>query len=185
MAECNEHSVTVNDFLMAKTFIEEKTGKIIIAKDIRDVLPFYHDGALGNYSTAFSVEIKKRKDDIWALATEVHKKVQKILSDPRSLYLVLQCYARLKPEVLDAAFMAAKGAYQSKSAEFIGKMFFAMDAPRGYSITNLGKIESDSIVGAYFIPPASPAIRKTVGVLTVNGRMIECTCERMPHGDGV
>ena len=97
----------------------------------------------------------------------------------------MQCYARLKPEVLDAAFMAAKGAYQSKSAEFIGKMFFAMDAPRGYSITNLGKIESDSIVGAYFIPPASPAIRKTVGVLTVNGRMIECTCERMAHGDGV
>ena len=84
----------------------------------------------------------------------------------------------LKPEVLDAAFMAAKGAFASKSAEFIGKMFFGFDAPKGYSITNLGRIENANLSGAFFIPPASPAIRKTVGVLTVNGEMRTCTCDR-------
>ena len=74
--------------------------------------------------------------------------------------------------------MAAKGGFNSKSASFIGKMFFAMDEPKGYSITNLGKIESNSIISAYFIPPASPAIKKTAGILTVNGEMITCVSER-------
>ena len=41
----------------------------------------------------------------------------------------------------------------------------------GHSVTNLGKIESDSITEGFFIPPASPATIKTWGVLTVNGNM--------------
>ena len=176
--ECKEHSVTINDLLMAKMYQEDNTDKIIIAKDIREILPFYNEGALGNYATAFSVVVKNRSNDVWALAAEVHKKVQKAIADPRSLYLVLQCYANLKPEVLDAAFMAAKGAFASKSAEFIGKMFFGFGEAKGYSITNLGKVENANISGAFFIPPASPAIRKTAGVLTVNGEMRTCVCER-------
>ncbi len=80
--KCKENEVTINDYLMAKAFLEDGTDKIIIAKDLRDVLPFYNEGALGNYSTAF------------------------------------------------------------------------------------------------FIPPSSPAIRKTLGVLTVNGEMITCISER-------
>ena len=176
--ECREHSVTINDLLMARMYQKEKTDKIIIAKDIRDSLSFYNKGALGNYSTAFSVVIKNAEKDIWTLADKIHKKVQKKLQSPKDLYLVLQCYACLKPEVLDAAFMAAKGAFKSKSAEFIGKMFFGFDSPKGYSITNLGRIESKNVENAFFIPPASPAIRKTAGVLTINGQMTECICER-------
>lgn len=80
--KCKENEVTINDYLMAKAFLEDGTDKIIIAKDLRDVLPFYNEGVLGNYSTAF------------------------------------------------------------------------------------------------FIPPSSPAIRKTLGVLTVNGEMITCISER-------
>ena len=124
------------------------------------------------------IVIKKPGKDVWELAAEVHKKVQKVISNPRELYLVLQCYANLAPEVLDAAFMAAKGAFDSKSATFIGKMFFGFDEPKGYSITNLGKIDSNSIEMAFFIPPASPAVRKTVGILTVNGEMCSCVSER-------
>ena len=45
-------------------------------------------------------------------------------------------------------------------------------------IIDLGKIENGSIEDAYFIPPASPAIRKTQGILTVNGVMTVCTSER-------
>ena len=70
--------------------------------------------------------------------------------------------------------MAAKGEFPSKSAAFIGKLFFGFEKPLGYSITNLGKIESKHIKSACFIPPASPAIKKTIGVLTVNGEMISC-----------
>lgn len=179
LKECREHSVTVNDLLMARMYREDKTGKIIIAKDLRDSLPFYQKGALGNYSTAFSVVVKNPDKDLWTLAKAVHENVQKKISNPKDLYLVLQCYAELEPEVLDAAFMAAKGSFQSRSASFIGKAFFGFERPEGYSITNLGKIESESVSGAFFIPPASPAIRKTVGVLTVNGKMTACAAERM------
>ena len=175
LEECRKHSVTVNDYLMAKMYNEENTDKVIIASDIRPALPFYMPGALGNYSTAFSVVIKKKSSDIFTMAGMVHERVRNILNSPRDLYLVLRCYAEMEPALLDAAFMAGNDAYKSKSAAFIGKVFFGFAAPSGYSITNLGRITSESIDSAYFIPPASPAIRKTWGVLTVNGRMAVCT----------
>ena len=178
VSESHKHSVTVNDLLVAEMMTEENTNKVIIASDLRKKLSVYLQGALGNYSTAFSVVVKKNKKDLFALADEVHKNVQKIMNKPASLYLVLRCYARLAPEILDASFMAATDGYESKSARFIGTMFFRFDMPKGYSITNLGKIESENIATAFFIPPASPAIRKTQGILTVNGEMIICTSER-------
>ncbi|MBO4750491.1 MAG: hypothetical protein J5546_09250 [Lachnospiraceae bacterium] len=181
--ECKEHSVSINDLLMARMYLEEKTNKIIIACDLRDQLKCYNEGALGNYSSAFSVTLKAKDQGEFELAAQVHEKVQAILKKPSDLYLVLQCYANMDPALLDAAFMASRGAYESKAAEFIGKSFFAMDSPKGYSITNLGRIESANIKSAYFIPPASPAIRKTQGVLTVNGQMILCTSRRKGSND--
>ena len=176
--ECHAHDVTVNDFLLAQMMIEENTNKIVIAADLRDRLKCYNPGALGNYSTAFSVEIKKKAGDLYALAKQVHAEIQKIMNDPKKLYLVLQCYANLEPGLLDAAFMAAKGGVDSKAAKFIGTMFFGFGEATGHSITNLGRIESESIEAAFFIPPASPAMKKTLGVLTVNGTMRICTSER-------
>ena len=106
------------------------------------------------------------------------KRVHRIMNHPRKLYLVLQCYANLDPAVLDAAWISCRGNYPSKAGKFIGSMFFGFDAAKGYSITNLGSVESGSMTEAFFIPPASPAIRKTQGILTVNGIMTACTSER-------
>ena len=170
--------VTVNDLLMAKMYIEDDTDNIIIASDLRDKLKSYNKGALGNYSTAFGVRIKAKDQDEAELAGKIHKKVQKIMAVSSDLWLVLQCYANLDPAVLDGAFMAARGEYESKASEFIGKMFFHMDSSSGYSITNLGKTDNMNIEEAFFMPPASPAIKKTSGVLTVNGKMSICTCRR-------
>nr|MCR4714095.1 hypothetical protein [Treponemataceae bacterium] len=197
IAQCHENDVTVNDYLLAKLFAEEKPAKIIMACDLRPRLACYNKGALGNYSTAFSVVNKNARNrssrtgsnastesglqDIFTsakLVHAVHSIVQKKMKNNAELYLVLQCYAALEPGLLDAAFMASQGAFKSKSAEFIGKMFFGFAAPSGYSITNLGKTECSSIESAFFIPPASPAIKKTLGVLTVNGTMRLCTSER-------
>ena len=52
---------------------------------------------------------------------------------------------------------------------------YHISSQNGYSITNLGKIQSDIIAEAVFIPPASPANKKTWGVLTVNNHMKVCT----------
>ena len=175
---CHRNSVTLNDYLLARMMIEDRTKKVIMACDLRNRLRCYTEGALGNYSTAFSVEVKETGTDPYGLAKAVHEQVQRKLNRPQDLYLVLQCYANLDPAVLDAAFMACRGDYPNKAAKFVGSMFFGFDAPKGYSITNLGRIKNEWITAAYFIPPASPAIRKTQGVLTVNGQMVVCTSER-------
>ena len=177
-AQCAKKQVSVNDYLMAKMFKEETTGKIIMACDLRKRLALGNNRALGNYSTAFSVGLRKKSADTMAMAGEVHKRIQRILKKPASLYLVLQCFARLEPSLLDAAAISAAGYFDSKAGKFVGTFFFGMGRPTGYSITNLGKIESSSIENAVFIPPASPAVKKIKGVLTVNGRMNICTGER-------
>ena len=178
--KCHEEQVTVNDYLIAKMMQEEKTRKVIIASDLRSRLSCYREGALGNYSTAFSVEVKKvfATRNLFSLARTVHDRVAVTMARPEDLYLVLQCYAELDPGLLDAAFISCRGGFPSKAGKFIGSLFFGFEAGNGYSITNLGAIESESIADAYFIPPASPAIRKTQGILTVNGVMTVCTSER-------
>ena len=179
--KCHEEQVTVNDYLIAKMMQEEKTRKVIIASDLRSRLSCYREGALGNYSTAFSVEVKKRvaaERNLFSLARTVHDRVAVTMARPENLYLILQCYAELDPGLLDAAFISCKGGFPSKAGKFIGSLFFGFEAGNGYSITNLGAIESESIADAYFIPPASPAICKTQGILTVNGVMTVCTSER-------
>lgn len=175
---CHERQVTVNDYLLAKMMMEEDTGKAIIACDLRDRLSCYREGAMGNYSTAFSVEIRKREKEIWNLAKQVHDEVRRKMERPSDLYLVLQCYASLDPGALDAAFISCRGNFPSKAGEFIGSMFFGFGAADGYSVTNLGRVESKSMISAYFIPPASPAVLKTQGILTVNNQMTVCTSER-------
>jgi NRPS condensation-like uncharacterized protein len=176
--KCRMNRVTVNDYLIAKMMINDRTGKVIMACDLRNRLDCYNEGALGNYSTAFSVVVKSKEKDPFVLAAAVHEQVQKIMSRPAYLYLVLQCYANLDPAVLDAAFISCRGDYPCKAGKFIGSMFFGFEDAKGYSITNLGSVESGSITSAFFIPPASPAIRKIQGILTVNGVMAVCTAER-------
>ncbi len=175
---CHENQVTVNDYLLAKMTLEDHAEKIVIARDLRDRFSFYRKGALGNYSTAFSVKVKAKTKNLFALSKAVHEQVQKKTAYSRKLFLVLQCYAGLEPGLLDAALISCRGGFPSKAGQFIGSMFFGFGAPSGHSVTNLGKIESESIASAFFIPPASPAMGKTQGVLTVNGVLTICTGER-------
>ena len=175
---CHERHVSVNDYLMAQMYINDQTEKIVIAYDLREKLNCYKNMALGNYSTAFSVAYKSKSKDVWKAAEDVHDLVKKKTNHPKELFLVLQCYAELDGGILDAAFVASRCGYESNAAKFIGSMFFGFEESKGYSITNLGRFESDSIEEAAFLPPASPAMRKTLGVLTVNGRMAVSSANR-------
>ena len=89
--DCREHSVTVNDLLMARMFLQEKTDKIIIALDLRKDLSCYNEGALGNYASAFSVVVKSNSKDEYQLAGQIHEKVQEIMKHPAKRFLALQC----------------------------------------------------------------------------------------------
>jgi len=177
-AECRETGVSVNDYLMAKMFVEEKTGKIIIALDLRGELPCYRAGALGNYSPAFSILYRAKNTDVMTEAKQVHALVRKTAADHRASMQVLACYSEINPGLLDAAAISALDGFRSRSGAFVGARMFGFGAAAGYSITNLGRIDSDAIASAMFIPPVSPAIRKMQGVLTVNGQMCICTAER-------
>ena len=111
-AQCKSHEVSINDYLLAKMFTEEKNDSIVMACDLRNQLACYNQGALGNYATAFSVKLKQGKSanstDIFSLAQKVHTQIQEKLASPKDLYLVLQCYASLEPGLLDAAMISSR-----------------------------------------------------------------------------
>lgn len=160
-------------------YVNDSTEKIIIACDIREQLSCYHKGALGNYSTAKGIICKTQKKDIMEIAQIVHSKVKKTLSDRKKLMQVLSCYIDMDLGLIDAAAISVLGKFESKAGYFVGSAMFGFKEQNGFSITNLGKVDSDHIKEAMFIPPASPAVKKIVGVLTVNGKMVKCTNERV------
>ena len=155
--------------------LEENTNKVLIAADIRNQTKCYKQGAMGNYSTAFSVIVKKSREDVITLAKRVSSQVINICQHPQKEMLVLACYIHMLPELIDAVAISALGDFASKAGTFVGKNMFGYGSQNGYSITNLGKIQSNIIAEAVFIPPASPANKKTWGVLTVNNHMTICT----------
>ncbi|NLD86757.1 MAG: hypothetical protein GX633_00665, partial [Clostridiales bacterium] len=89
---CREENVSVNDYLIARMMRETGSGKMIIACDIRDKISCYVPGAMGNYSTAFSVVCKTRDGDTVALAKRMSAEVAKIRKRPQREMLVLSCY---------------------------------------------------------------------------------------------
>lgn len=172
---CKQHSVTVNDWLIAKMMLEENTNKVVIAADIRNQTKCYKQGAMGNYSTAFSISVKKNGKNIISLAKRVASQVINICQHPQKEMLVLACYIHMQPELIDAIAISTLGDFESKAGTFVGRNMFGYGSQSGYSITNLGKIQSNIIAEAIFIPPASPANKKIWGVLTVNNQMKICT----------
>lgn len=173
--QCRDNGFTMNDLLMADMYLKTKTNKIIIAVDIRNRLSKYKKGALGNYATAMGIQCKVKTTDVKKLAAEVHGIVQKHMAKNRSLMLVLACYFEMNPTLLDAAAISALGGFESKAGMFVGARMFGLSIPKAYSITNLGKVEDRNMKSIMFIPPASPAAKLTLGVITLNGIMKACT----------
>lgn len=172
---CKQRNITVNDWLIAKMMLEENTNKVVIAADIRNQTKCYRQGALGNYSTAFSVSVKKNGENVISLAKRVASQVLNICQRPQKEMLVLACYIHMLPGLIDAVAISTLGDFESKAGTFVGRNMFGYGSQNGYSITNLGKIQSNVIAEAVFIPPASPANKKIWGILTVNNHMKICT----------
>lgn len=172
---CKMNGFSMNDLLMAHMYVQTGTEKIIIAADIRNIVSKYRKGALGNYSTAMGIHCKSKTTDVVEKAKEVHKLVQKHLKNNRKLMLVLACYFQMTPTLLDAAAISALGGFESKAGKFVGGSMFGFRQPKSYSITNLGKVLNDNIKSIMFIPPASPATKLTLGVVTLNGTMKACS----------
>ncbi len=173
-AACRQHGFSVNDYMLAGMMSAESIHKVIIAADIRNQISCYRPGAMGNYATAFSVIVRKKSKDMISLAKQIASETAAIRKQPRKEMLVLACYLHMRPELIDAVAIASLGRFESKAGAFVGKKLFGYGSRNGYSITNLGKIQNDSIVEAAFIPPASPANREIWGILTVNDHMKLC-----------
>ena len=175
VALCKENGFSMNDLLLAHMFLKTGTGKIIIAADIRHTFAKYHPGALGNYSTALSIHCKSKTTNVVELAKEVHTLVKDRMRKNSDLMLVLACYFKMIPTLLDAAAISGLGGFESKAGKFVGSGMFGFGQPNTYSITNLGKVENPNIKSLMFIPPASPAAKLTLGVVTLNGEMKACS----------
>lgn len=178
LGKCHEQGVTLNDYLLAQMFEKHHPGRIVIASDLRSKLNCYKTGALGNYSSAFTVKLKMRGRSVWRTARSLHTEVKNTVSDISKLCLVLSLYCFIEHGLLDAAAAAALGGFDSKAAASAGKNILNLSRPNGHCITNLGKVESSTMREAMFIPPASPAMKMTQGILTVNGKMYTCTASR-------
>ena len=172
---CRQRGVSVNDYLIARMMLEEQTDKVVIAEDIRNHVSCYRQGAMGNYSTAFSITVRKKEKDVFSLAEQVASQVASVRKQPQKEMLVLACYLRMRPELIDAVAISTLGDFQSAAGAFVGRNMFGYGSRNGRCVTNLGRVESDVISEAVFSPPASPANAKTLGVLTVNGRMKICS----------
>ena len=170
-----ENGFSVNDLLMAEMYLRSGAEKIIIAADIRDRFPKYQKGAMGNYSTAMGIVCKPKSANVTEVAKQVHALVQKHRGSNRSLMLVLACYFEMDPALLDAAAISALGGFGSKSAQFVGGGMFGFARPKSHSLTNLGRVENENIRTLQFIPPASPAAKFTLGVVTLNGTLYACS----------
>lgn len=177
--QCSENGVSINDLLMAHMYIKTGTKKIIIAADIRKTFKGYNTGAMGNYATACGIVCKTKTTDVIKKAREVHAAVQKHMSSNKNLMLVLACYFEINPTLLDAAAISALGGYNSKAGKFVGGSMFGFDSPKSYSITNLGKCDNENIKSLMFIPPASPAAKLTLGVVSLNGVMRACSSKNI------
>lgn len=170
-SQCREKGVTINDYLIAQMMTDEKNSTVIIGADIRKYYSKYEEGALGNYSSAYSVGITKLSEDVWEVASYVSKAVGKIKSNPRKELLTLALYASLDQELLDVAAISACGNHKSEAGLFVGDRLLGLKTPRNYTITNLGSYESSTVSNAFFVPPASPSAKRIDGVITVNGVM--------------
>lgn len=172
---CKDNGFTMNDLLMARMYQQAHTDKIIIAADVRKAFSRYNVGALGNYATAMGITCKCKEENEIIMAQKVHKQVKKHMANNRSLMLVLACYFDINADLLDASTIAALDGFTSKAGKFVGASMFNMDKMASYSITNLGKVDNDGIKTLMFIPPASPAAKLTLGVVTLNGEMRACS----------
>ncbi len=179
LQKCRTNGISMNDLLMAEMYVRTGTEKIIIAADIRGQLTDHVPGSLGNYSTAMSIVYKAKSTDVLQAAKDVRKLVQKRMGDPRALMLVLACYFEVHPTLLDAAAISALGGFESRAAKLVGGGMFGMNSPRSYSITNLGRVENEKIKSMLFIPPASPAAKFTLGVVTLNGVLRACSSKNI------
>lgn len=172
---CKENDFSMNDLLLAHMFLKTGTGKIIIAADIRHTFAKYRLGALGNYSTALSIHCNSKTTNVVEMAKEVHTLVKNRMRKNSNLMLVLACYFKMTPTLLDAAAISGLGGFDSKAGKFVGSGMFGFAQQKSYSITNLGKVENSNIKSLMFIPPASPAAKLTLGVVTLNSEMKACS----------
>lgn len=174
LMNCRINGISLNDYLIAEMMCEEHTNRVVIAADIRKQLSCYQEGSLGNYATAMGIVSNSKSEDVMEKAKDVAKQTKKVFKNNQKKMTILACYLRMHPELIDAAAISTMGDFQSKSGKHVGSLILGYDKRNAYSITNLGNIKNLNIKEAMFIPPASPANKTTMGVLSVNSRMKKC-----------
>jgi hypothetical protein len=55
--------------------------------------------------------------------------------------LILACYLRMTPKLIDTVAISTLGNYKSDAGKFVGNNMFGYKKRSGYSITNPDKIE--------------------------------------------
>lgn len=175
LTTCRKQGISLNDYLVADMMNKQRITRVVIAADIRNQISCYQEGALGNYATAMGIVSKSKSNNVIEKAINIARNKKLMLNDMSKKMMILACYLEMVPELIDAAAISTLGSFQSKAGKFVGGFLLGYKQRNGYSITNLGNVEHPYIEEAMFIPPASPANKITVGVLSVHNNMKKCS----------
>lgn len=169
---CRKNKVTVNSAILTSLFkISPYLKSIGVAVDIRKKLNYQVNDTLGNFASGIRIEYSyKNQLNFFENAKLVNNKVKKKISKNRDLFLLLSCYMRMNPNLIDAMNISAFGYFKSDTAKKISGSL-GHGVPSGLGVTNLGREFIDKLEDVVFIPPSVPSNELTIGVVTVNGKM--------------
>ena len=178
ISSCKERQISVNDYLVAKIMTEYHTNNVTIGVNIRKHLNSCPADSLGNFSGAYSITVDDITGGIYTVAAKVKNYVSGLKQQHNLDLLCLHLSIALDPALIDAAASAALGFFDSPAAAFAGDTIFGLKEQNTYTVTNLGKVQSDCITAGYLLPPCSPSNKIIAGVLTVNDNMniVICRC---------
>ncbi len=134
---------------------------------------------MGNQATGISIVYRyDRKKTFEENAGNIHRLMQKKLSDNRYRFFVLHFMSRLDPTLKDALNLEHAGSFNSKISSKVAGLLGYGEKVKDLSITNLTRADIPTEYGDYrieriaFVPPVVSYAKNVIGIVTVGERMV-------------
>jgi hypothetical protein len=159
----------ITSFVAAAASVAFEARKVDVCVDVRGDVASYVPGALGNLSSVVRVDATAGAGDLDARAWGIERALAAALASPARRLEALGCLLALDPTLALALPAAGLGLLQGPAASHAAHVL-GYDRP-ALGISDLGACRCAHIRQAAYVPSAGPACDRTVGVLTMNGRM--------------
>jgi hypothetical protein len=181
-------SATVNELIICALVASLQKNNMIpacgpeigIAINIRnDVVPEAHD-CLGNFVSGVLIrETYDFEENFEENLSRFKRTIRDKIQHKRNRFGPILFTKNLEPDFIDSIYFAEYGLYDNRASKQLARILGERNGDKGIGISNLGRIElreePDPIAeDMVFIPPAYPANRLNLGIITYNGHMNIC-----------